>query len=67
MKVATLSAVSSPAYIIIAYSTASYSCYCRTTYSKLMSCRLIVYGSSGVVSNDGGSNSNTDSGVGGGD
>ena len=45
-NVAAPSAPPNPAWVIIAYSTASYSCCCYTTYSSLMLCRLMVYGSS---------------------
>jgi len=43
VNVTAPSAPSSPACVIIACSTASYSCCCQTTYSKLMLYWLMVY------------------------
>jgi len=62
VNVAVPSAPSSSAYVIIACSTASYSCYCQTICSKLMSYLLIVYGGSGVVSDDSSGDSDVGSG-----
>ena len=45
----------SPAWMIIAYRTANYSCCCQTICSRFILCQLIVYNSGG--------NSNSDSGV----
>jgi len=56
MNVAVPSTPPSSACAIIACSAASCSCYCQTTYSKLMLCQLIVYG---------GGNSDMGGGVGG--
>jgi len=62
VNVAAPSAPPSPAYMIIACSTASYSYCCQTICSKLMSYPLIVYGDSGVVSDGSGGDSDVGSG-----